>query len=134
LRVLVADDQEEVRRGICSLIDAAPELEVCGEASNGEEAVEKTVELHPDLVILDITMPVMNGLDAAKMIRTCSPGTPILIVSIHEIRALIEEARHIGVDGYVAKSQVSEILIDAIRKVIRHQKFFPPSDGKQQLH
>ena len=134
LRILVADDQAEVRRGICSLIESAPDLEVCGEAANGEEALEKTMSLHPDLVVLDISMPVMNGLDAAKAIRSCCPGTPILIVSIHEIGEMIEQARKIGVEGYIAKDQVSKILIDAIRGVMKHQKYFPKDDAQKSIN
>ena len=134
LRILVADDQEDVRHGICSLIEEAPDLEVCAEAVNGEEAVEKTIQLQPDLVILDISMPVMNGLDAARAIRACSPNTPILIVSIHEIQTMIDKAREIGVQGYVAKGQVSNLLIDAIHKVMRHQKFFPEASNQQHMN
>jgi DNA-binding NarL/FixJ family response regulator len=134
LRILVADDQAEVRRGICMLIESAPDLEVCAEASNGEEALEKTMELHPDLVLLDISMPVMNGFDAAKAIRSCCPGTPILIVSIHEIGAMMDEARKIGVDGYIAKDQISKILIDAIRGVLNHQKYFPKEDARKSIN
>lgn len=134
LRILVADDQEEVRRGICSLIEESADLEVCAEASNGEEAVEKTVQLQPDMVILDISMPVMNGLDAARAIRACSPTTPILIVSIHEIKTMIDKAREIGVQGYVAKGQVSNLLIDAIHKVMKHQKFFPENGDHPRLN
>jgi len=125
LRILVADDQDYIRRGIRALIEAAPGLEVCAEAVNGEEAVQKTLELQPDLVVLDITMPVMNGLDAAKAIRSCSPNTPILIVSIHNIETMIEDAKRIGVQGFVAKAQASELLVDAIHSIMRHQKYFP---------
>jgi DNA-binding NarL/FixJ family response regulator len=127
LRILVADDQEYIRQGIRALIEAAPGLEVCGEAVNGEEAVQKTIEMQPDLVVLDITMPVMNGLDAAKMIRSCSPDTPILIVSIHNIETMIEDAKRIGVQGFVAKAQASELLVDAIQSIMQHQKYFPKS-------
>ena len=125
MRILIADDQEDVREGIRSLLEAHPRFQVCGEAANGEEAVEKTLQLDPDLVILDVSMPVMNGMDAAKMIRQCSPHTPILMVSVHSIRELIEEARKIGVQGYVAKAQVGEILVEAIDAILQHQRFFP---------
>ena len=83
--------------------------------------------MQPDLVVLDITMPVMNGLDAAKMIRSCSPDTPILIVSIHNIETMIEDAKRIGVQGFVAKAQASELLVDAIQSIMSHQKYFPKS-------
>lgn len=116
------------------LIEAAEDLEVCAEAANGAEALEKTIALRPDLVLLDISMPVMNGLDAAKAIRACCPATPILLVSIHEIGAMVDQAREIGVDGFVAKNQVSRILIDAIRGVMKHQKVFPETEESQNLH
>ena len=125
MRILVADDQQYIRQGIRALIEASPGLEVCGEAENGEQAVEMTLEMKPDLVVLDITMPVMNGLDAAKAIRSCSPDTPILLVSIHNIETMIEDAKRIGVQGYVAKAQASELLVDAIQSIMRHQKYFP---------
>lgn len=125
MRILVADDQEYIRQGIRALIEASPGLEVCGEAENGEQAVQMTLEMKPDLVVLDITMPVMNGLDAAKAIRSCSPDTPILLVSIHNIETMIEDAKRIGVQGYVAKAQASELLVDAIQSIMRHQKYFP---------
>lgn len=134
MRILVADDQDEVRRGIRSLIDSAEDLEVCGEAANGEEALEKTVSLQPDLVVLDISMPIMNGLDAAKAIRLCCPSTPILIVSVHDIGVMVDEARNIGVDGYIAKDQVGRILVEAIRAINKHQKFFPEDDAHRGLH
>jgi DNA-binding NarL/FixJ family response regulator len=125
LRILIADDQADVREGIRSLLERHPRFEVCAEAADGEEAVEKTLQYNPDLVILDVSMPVMNGMDAAKMIRQCSPQTPILMVSVHSIRELIEEARKIGVQGYVAKAQVGEILVEAIDAILQHQRFFP---------
>ena len=125
MRILVADDQQYIRQGIRALIEASPGLEVCGEAENGEQAVQMTLEMKPDLVVLDITMPVMNGLDAAKAIRSCSPDTPILLVSIHNIETMIEDAKRIGVQGYVAKAQASELLVDAIQSIMRHQKYFP---------
>ncbi len=125
VRILIADDQQDVREGIRSLLEAHPQFEVCAEAADGGEAVERTLQFAPDLVILDISMPVMNGMDAAKMIRQVSPDTPILMVSVHSIRELIEEARKIGVQGYVAKAEVGEILVEAIDAILRHQRFFP---------
>jgi DNA-binding NarL/FixJ family response regulator len=99
VRVLVADDQEPVRKRICATLASRPDFEVCAEAANGQEAVDKAKGLRPDLVILDITMPVMNGLDAARMIRESCPTTPIVILSVHRSKQLIEEAQRIGVQG-----------------------------------
>jgi YesN/AraC family two-component response regulator len=78
-------------------------FEVCADASNGREAVEKALELKPDLIILDITMPELNGLDAARMIKRFSPEVPIIILSAHKSRQLMDEAQKIGVQGYVTK-------------------------------
>jgi DNA-binding NarL/FixJ family response regulator len=125
LRILVADDQEAVRRRVCSTLAARSDFQVCGEAGNGQEAVEKTKALSPDLVILDITMPLMNGLDAARAIHSFSPNTPIIILSVHKSKQLVEEARRIGVSGYVTKEDAVQKLILAADAVLRDQTFFP---------
>ncbi len=125
-RILVADDQELVRRRVCSTLKARPDFEVCGEAANGKEAVEKFKELKPDLVILDITMPLMNGLEAARWILTSSPGTPVLILSVHKSRQVVQEARRIGVRGFVTKEDAVQNLVRAVDAVLQKQTFFPP--------
>ena len=99
--------------------------EVCGEAASGLEAVEKARELKPDLILLDITMPELNGLDAARQIRAFLPETPILILSVHKSRQLIEEARKAGVRGYVTKGEAVQKLIQAVDAVLQNQTFFP---------
>jgi len=125
LRVLIADDQEPVRRRVCSTFASRPDFEVCGEASNGQEAVDKAKELHPDLVILDITMPVMNGLDAARVIRECCPATHIVIFSVHRSKHLLQQAQKIGVQGYVTKGEPPQNLLAAADAVLSNQTFFP---------
>jgi DNA-binding NarL/FixJ family response regulator len=97
-------------------------LEVCDEAADGQEAVDKAQDSNPDLIILDVTMPVMNGLDAARKIRVFSPDTPILILTMHKSRQLMEEARKIGVRGYVVKAEAGQSLGTA---VMQSQTFFP---------
>ena len=92
---------------------------------NGKEAVEKAKDFAPDLVILDITMPLLNGLHAARMVRESSPETPILILSVHKNRQLMEEARKIGVRGYVTKAEAGQDLLKAVNAVLHNQTFFP---------
>lgn len=125
MRILVADDQEAVRKRVCAALTAHEGFEVCGEASNGKEAVEKAKELNPDLILLDITMSVLNGLDAARQIRAFAPETPIVILSVHKSRQLMEEARKIGVQGYVTKGEAVQKLIQAVEAVRQNETFFP---------
>ena len=125
MRVLVADDQPGIRKRICLTLASIIALEVCEEAANGQEAVEKAEESNPDLIILDVTMPVMNGLDAARKIRGFSPKTPILILTMHKSRQLMEEARKIGVRGYVVKAEAGQSLSSAVSAVMQSQTFFP---------
>jgi len=126
VRILVADDQESVRKRVCATLTSRAGFEVCGEAANGKEAVEKAKALQPDLIILDITMPLMNGLEAARVIRSFSPSTPVLILSMHNSKQLIEEAHRIGVDGYVTKEDAVQKLLQAAEAVLQDQTFFPP--------
>jgi len=125
LRVLVADDQPGIRKRICLTLASILALEVCEEAADGQEAVEKAKESNPDLIILDVTMPVMNGLDAARKIRGFFPKTPILILTMHKSRQLMEEARKIGVRGYVVKAEAGQSLSSAVSAVMHSQTFFP---------
>lgn len=110
---------------MCLTLAARLALEACDEAANGQEAVAKAQESHPDLIILDITMPVMNGLDAARQIRKFSPETPILILTMHKSRQLMEEAQKIGVSGYVVKAEAGQNLVTAVNAILQRQTFFP---------
>jgi DNA-binding NarL/FixJ family response regulator len=125
LRILIADDHEAVRKGVCAILSSRTDVEVCGEAENGKETIEKANALKPDLIILDITMPVLNGFEAAREIRKTLPNVPILILSMHESNHLIGEAKRIGVQGYVTKTQVGGTLLAAVDKLLRHGTFFP---------
>ena len=125
VRIVVADDQEVVRRRVVATLMSRGDVDVCAEASNGKEAVEKTRELNPDLVILDITMPELNGLDAARQIRSFAPNLPILILSVHKSKQVVEEAKKIGVRGYVTKGDAIQKLLLAVDSVLQNQTFFP---------
>jgi len=125
LRILVADDHEAVRKGVCAILSSRGDLEICGEATNGREAVDKSIELGPDLIILDITMPVLSGVEAIGEIRRYLPSVPILVLSMHESRQVIANVRALGVQGYVAKSDASTTLLLAVDSVLRNETFFP---------
>lgn len=125
MRILIADDHESVRKGVCAILSSRLDIEVCGEAVNGKEAIEKARDLRPDLIILDVTMPVMSGFDAAREIVKILPGTPILMLSMHETKQLIEEAQRIGVKGYLTKTQASGTLLRAVDALLSSQDFYP---------
>src|SRR5579863_7836071 len=109
-RVLIADDHEMVRRGVRSLLESSHHDIQVLEASNGREAVEKTIGSKPDLVILDVSMPLLDGFSAAREIREMAAGTPILILTFEKSKALAELAKIIGVNGYVTKDENAETL------------------------
>jgi DNA-binding NarL/FixJ family response regulator len=103
-RIVLADDHEIVRKGIRSLLDGKFPWEVCGEAENGREAVDKVLELKADIVVLDLSMPILNGLEAAREIRAVAPKTKIIIFSMHDSPRIAEEAKRAGADAYLAKT------------------------------
>ena len=123
-RILIADDHEMMRRGVRSVLESRPDVEVC-EAQNGAEAVEKTKEINPDLVILDVSMPVLDGFSAARKIKTVAPLTPILIFSLHRTDAFVEIAQKIGVSGYITKTEGAQTLLKAVEAALHNQTYFP---------
>jgi DNA-binding NarL/FixJ family response regulator len=129
LRILVADDHETVRKGVSAILTSHQDLEVCGEAANGREAVEKANELQPDLIILDITMPKLNGFEAALEIRKTMPAVPILFLSMHDGRQMLQASKTAGVQGYVTKTQASETLLHAVDALLRGDVFFPTEES-----
>ena len=122
VRVLIADDHELVRRGLRSLLASRPGWEICGEAKDGVEAIEMTKELAPDLILLDITMPRLNGLEAARVIRREAPQTQILILSQHDTEEMSASALQAGARGYVSKSDVAGTLFRSMEELFHSDK------------
>jgi DNA-binding NarL/FixJ family response regulator len=125
LRILIADDHEVVRKGVCAILTSRFNPEICEEASNGEEAVTKAVALQPDLVILDINMPVLGGFGAAKEIQRLLPRVPILFLTMHGGEQFSSEAKRAGVQGFVTKDRAGAALIDAVTTLLDNRTFFP---------
>lgn len=123
VRILVADDSPAVRRCLRGLLDQHEDWLVCGEASNGREAVEQFRDAKPDLIVLDFQMPEMNGLDAARRIVDLSPKTPILMVTVHLSKQLSEEARKVGIRGACAKTDIGSV-VDAVGALLREETYF----------
>lgn len=122
LRVLVVDDNESVRRGICQILRSQADIEIVCEAVDGADAVRKMGEHRPDVALLDITMPVMNGLEVAEIAKKEFPSVRILIVSQHDTRGFQWAALAAGVSGYVVKSNVGRDLIPELRKIQKLRK------------
>ncbi|HEY1482137.1 MAG TPA: response regulator transcription factor, partial [Candidatus Acidoferrum sp.] len=117
-RILIVDDHEVVRRGLRTLLSARSQWEICGEASDGLEAIEKAKALHPDVILMDISMPRMNGLDATRLLQLEIPESKVIIVSQNDPRIVREQARTIGAAAYVVKSDLNEKLLATIDEVI----------------
>jgi two-component system NarL family sensor kinase len=124
-RILIADDHEVMRRGVRGLLESHDEWAVCGEAFEGREAVLKSRELRPDLIIMDINMPGLTGIAAAQQIRRENPSAKILFFSVHESAQTVREVINAGAQGYVAKSRAGHDLVDAVRNVLGGGTFFP---------
>ncbi len=133
LRILIADDHEVVRRGLSSLLQAHEGWEVCGEASDGREAVEKAKELKPDFVILDIGMPNLNGLAATRQLAQHDANFKIIVLTITDSDHVIREALDAGARGFVLKSDAVRDLVSAIEALQRGQMFFTPRVNEMVL-
>ena len=130
MRLVIADDHEIVRRGVRALLQTQPGWEVCAEAADGYQAVEKAKLLSPDVVILDVSMPGMNGLEATRILRRISPLAEILILSQHESAEMVRQAFSAGARGYVVKSSVGRDLITAVERVSRKKLFYDTNIGQ----
>ncbi|MGA2417245.1 MAG: response regulator transcription factor [Candidatus Sulfotelmatobacter sp.] len=133
LRILIADDHEVARRGIRSLLEGHEGWEVCGEARDGREAVDFATELQPDILLLDIGMPNLNGLDAARQILAAAPDARILILTIHDAEQVVREVLAAGARGFVLKSDAGRDLISAVEALENRRTFFTPKVAQMML-
>jgi DNA-binding NarL/FixJ family response regulator len=124
LRILVADDHDLMRRGIKTIIESRKGWEICGEAHTGSQAVAKAQELKPDVAILDISMPELNGIEAAKRIRKASEKTEILMLSMHYSDQIVRDVMNAGIRGYVVKSDSGRDLSQALENLSTHKTFY----------
>ncbi|MGC1295118.1 MAG: response regulator transcription factor [Alloacidobacterium sp.] len=122
VRIFIVDDYEPWRRAVCSILQQCEDLDVICEGSDGLEAVQKSAALQPDLVLLDIGLPKLNGLEAACHIRMVSPGSKILFLTMYDSPELLQEALRSGALGCVVKSDASRKLLPAVRAVMRNQR------------
>jgi len=119
ISILIADDNTLIRNGLCNLFGGEEDFDVCGQASNGREAVEKAQELQPDVIVLDLAMPVMNGLDAARVIKRIMPRVPVVMFSAYSDTFTENEARSAGISALVSKLDSASMLVEKCRSLIR---------------
>ncbi|MBM3870855.1 MAG: response regulator transcription factor [Verrucomicrobia bacterium] len=124
LKILVADDHDVVRAGMKALLEDQPNWQVVAEASTGRQAVDKAKATVPDVAILDVTMPELNGLEAARQIKKLLPHTEILILTVHESEQIAAEVLKVGARGYILKSDAGRELVAAVKAVAAHKNYF----------
>jgi DNA-binding NarL/FixJ family response regulator len=124
LRILIADDHAVVRAGLRTLLESRSGWQVCAEAADGREAVDKASKLKPNVAILDIGMPLLNGVEAARRIHQASPNTEILILTMHESDDLVQQVVNAGARGYILKDDADRVLIAAVDSVRHHKPYF----------
>ena len=143
-RVLVVDDHAVIRRGVQGILHEFPEWELCGEADNGREAVRLAETLRPEVIIMDVSMPVLNGLEATRIIRRILPGTKIVLLTLHSSMELVRSAFRAGARGYVLKSDAERELVRALNVVVGEGTYVSPGidenkaqrmiEESQQIH
>jgi DNA-binding NarL/FixJ family response regulator len=131
ITVLLADDHRSYRKSLKLLVESDGDIEVVGEAKNGSEAVRLNKSLHPDVVVMDIAMPLLNGLQATRQIMATSPATKVLILSAHPDAEYIKQAMIFGASGYLLKQSSTDALAQAIRAVLEGKTYFSPSIPRQ---
>ena len=127
INILIADDHDIIREGIKSVLAAHPEYKVCAEAGNGEEVLELVEKFKPDILLMDVSMPKLSGLDAIPRVKKISPQTKIIMITVHKMGAYVLKAIRSGVAGYINKENVAEELIAALNRVARGQTYLGAS-------
>lgn len=133
INVLLAEDHIIVREGLRALLQREADIRVAGEAENGRQAVALAAKLCPDVIVMDIAMPLLNGLEATRQILQTAPGAKVLVLTAHGDDAYVEKAMQLGAAGYVIKQSEAHVLADAIRSVHSGKQFFSPSISRQRL-
>ena len=132
-RVMLVDDHMVVRRGLRALIESIPGWEVCAEASEGHEALAIAEEVRPDIIVMDLSMPHLGGIDATIQLGKILPGVEILILTMHESDQMVGQALRAGARGYLLKSESEDKLMEALDALARHQPYFSPSVSETLL-
>lgn len=133
VRILIAEDHTIVRKGLCSLLKNEKDIDVIGEAENGKEAIKQVEELNPDVVVMDISMPLLNGLDATRQIKKRFPEVKVLVLTVHSNEEYISEILKAGASGYIVKKAAPEELVAAIHAISRGNSFLSPSVSKSVI-
>jgi DNA-binding NarL/FixJ family response regulator len=134
IRVMLVDDHEIVRQGIRSLVESMPDCVLCAEAADGEAAIKAAPEARPDVVVLDVSMPKISGLDVMVELKKLLPAAEILVLTMHDSEKIMAQALRAGARGYVNKTETGERLVEALTAVSRHQTYFSPSVSETLLH
>jgi len=127
IKVLIADDNSLIRKGLEQLLELEGDIEVIGEASNGKEAVEKAIQLNPDVILMDVNMPVQNGVNAIRELKENGCKAKVVVLTIHDDQEYLVEAVKVGADGYIMKDAEVDHLIKAIRDVYRGETYIQPN-------
>ncbi len=125
MRILIADDHEVIRRGVIRVLQSRDDVEECAEATNGKEAIEKALEWKPDLILLDVRLPLLDGFAVGREIKQHDPDIAILFFSIYDTNEILKEAKSVG-DGFILKEKIVEMLPSALDALRSKQPFFPP--------
>jgi DNA-binding NarL/FixJ family response regulator len=123
-RILIADDHDVVRSGVRAILECQPEWEVVGEAATGKAAIDQALATRPDVVVLDYALPLVNGIEATRQIRSRVPGAEVLIFTMHDTASLVREVLEAGARGFLLKSDAKRFLVAAVESLAAHQPFF----------